>query len=303
MTVDVANTILLVFAFLAAYLLPFEVLLISYAFLGPLHYLTEISWLHDRDYFTVLPNDPKILAVTSVIVLFFGAAITPHAAELVWLLLVLGFCMALIRSWWKRLAVIAACGLILWPLIGSVATYALATLIPTVVHVYVFTLFFMLFGALKSKSVLGYWNTGLFAVGSFILLLLPTTDWVVLPEYVESHYSLFHDVAEVVALFFAGTPESTIALLASFLAFTYTYHYLNWFSKTSIIEWHAVSWKRALLIGFLYGVSVGIYLYDYVTGFIVLLTLSFVHVVLEFPLNFKSIQGIISELGKTAKRK
>ena len=25
--------------------------LFAYAFLGPLHYLTEISWLHDRQYF------------------------------------------------------------------------------------------------------------------------------------------------------------------------------------------------------------------------------------------------------------
>src|SRR5581483_4474599 len=31
-----------------AWVTPFEVLLLSYAVLGPLHYLTEISWLHDR---------------------------------------------------------------------------------------------------------------------------------------------------------------------------------------------------------------------------------------------------------------
>jgi hypothetical protein len=31
---------------------PFHVFLAAYAILGPLHYLTEISWLHDRGYFT-----------------------------------------------------------------------------------------------------------------------------------------------------------------------------------------------------------------------------------------------------------
>lgn len=36
---------------LAAYL-PFEMFIAAYAILGPLHYLTEISWLHDRDYFS-----------------------------------------------------------------------------------------------------------------------------------------------------------------------------------------------------------------------------------------------------------
>ena len=35
-----------------AYYFPFETFLFAYAFLGPLHYLTEISWLHDRQYFT-----------------------------------------------------------------------------------------------------------------------------------------------------------------------------------------------------------------------------------------------------------
>jgi len=31
---------------------PFETFLFAYIVLGPLHYLTEISWLHDRHYFT-----------------------------------------------------------------------------------------------------------------------------------------------------------------------------------------------------------------------------------------------------------
>ena len=29
--------------------------------------------------------------------------------------------------------------------------------------------------------------------------------------------------------------------IARLVAFAYTYHYLNWFSKTSIIKWHQVS--------------------------------------------------------------
>src|SRR5437762_6342156 len=35
-----------------AFRFPFELFLFSYAVLGPLHYLTEISWLHERKYFT-----------------------------------------------------------------------------------------------------------------------------------------------------------------------------------------------------------------------------------------------------------
>src|ERR1700690_2788918 len=47
-----------------SYLLPFELVLLSYVFLGPAHYLTEISWLHDRDYF--LPH--RGIALTLIVV-------------------------------------------------------------------------------------------------------------------------------------------------------------------------------------------------------------------------------------------
>jgi hypothetical protein len=44
-----------------AFVKPFELFLLGYAFLGPLHYLTEISWLHDRRYFTRGRNDYFVL--------------------------------------------------------------------------------------------------------------------------------------------------------------------------------------------------------------------------------------------------
>src|SRR5260370_27055357 len=42
---------LMLLAFAAAYLVPFELLLLAYVALGPSHYFTEISWLHYRSYF------------------------------------------------------------------------------------------------------------------------------------------------------------------------------------------------------------------------------------------------------------
>ena len=55
------NTGLIVVAGFAAYALPFELFLFSYAVLGPLHYLTEISWLHDRSYFSHGKETPWVL--------------------------------------------------------------------------------------------------------------------------------------------------------------------------------------------------------------------------------------------------
>src|SRR6187551_589263 len=49
--VDLLNVGLIAISLVAAFALPFELFLFAYAVLGPLHYLTEISWIHDRGYF------------------------------------------------------------------------------------------------------------------------------------------------------------------------------------------------------------------------------------------------------------
>jgi hypothetical protein len=49
-----------------SFLFPFETFLFAYAFLGPLHYLTEISWLHDRQYFSKGKYDFLILFIIGV---------------------------------------------------------------------------------------------------------------------------------------------------------------------------------------------------------------------------------------------
>jgi len=50
--INYINIGLMAISAVLAYFLPFETFLLAYAFLGPLHYLTEISWLHDRNYFS-----------------------------------------------------------------------------------------------------------------------------------------------------------------------------------------------------------------------------------------------------------
>src|SRR5437016_6706300 len=49
--VNYLNLGLMIVSCILAYITPFELFLFAYAVLGPLHYLTEISWLHDRKYF------------------------------------------------------------------------------------------------------------------------------------------------------------------------------------------------------------------------------------------------------------
>jgi hypothetical protein len=80
------------------------------------------------------------------------------------------------------------------------------------------------------------------------------------------------------------------------IAFAYTYHYLNWFSKTSIIKWHAVPRARATAIVIAWTAAVTLYFVDYGMGLSVLYVLSLLHVLLEFPLNHQTFVGIGSEL-------
>ena len=68
--IDYANMGLMVLALGVASIVPFELFLISYAVLGPLHYLTEISWLHDRRFFLSRRTDwLPLFACTGLITL------------------------------------------------------------------------------------------------------------------------------------------------------------------------------------------------------------------------------------------
>jgi hypothetical protein len=85
--------------------------------------------------------------------------------------------------------------------------------------------------------------------------------------------------------------------LMAFIAFAYLYHYLNWFSKTSVIRWNDISRTRLVAVIALWLVSVGLYAYDTAVGFQWLFFLSFSHVLLEFPLNHVTVITIGREIG------
>ena len=85
-------------------------------------------------------------------------------------------------------------------------------------------------------------------------------------------------------------------IVMRFIAFAYTYHYLNWFSKTSVIQWHKVPKITLLITLSLWLFSVALYVIDYDIGLKALYFLSFLHVFLEFPLNITSFQGIFKSI-------
>ncbi|HRH33873.1 MAG TPA: hypothetical protein PKY12_02395, partial [Catalimonadaceae bacterium] len=89
-----------------------------------------------------------------------------------------------------------------------------------------------------------------------------------------------------------------------FISFAYTYHYLNWFSKTSIIGWNRNNslLGNALIVVAWIG-SVSLYFLENKLGLALLFTLSLLHVLMEFPLNARSIQVVSQSLSRTFRTK
>lgn len=312
-TIDLANIALMLISCVAAFVVPFELFLFSYAVLGPLHYLTEITWLHKRDYFTNGKSDYIWLVVLCVVLFLFNFVFTGNG-NISNFMIYLAFASALgfilfKDVLWKILFVVIAAfagGLIA----GTQSFFFLfAVFLPTLIHVFLFTGLFILFGALKNKSVTGIASILVFvACAISFFVLFPKFSFYQVSNYAEkaltsSGFTMVNQ--SFIYVFKLGTTArgnifaSNIGFgIMRFIAFAYTYHYLNWFSKTSIIKWHQVPKKWLLSVIALWLISVGLYAYDYKTGLIALYFLSMLHVFLEFPLNYRSMIGIGEEIGR-----
>lgn len=306
--IDWLNIALMLISLALAFVLPFELFLFSYAILGPLHYLTEISWLKEKYFFTTQKHDWVWLALVAFIItisIFSNADAWIHAFN--WVFVAFTFSVVLLLTSSLNVRLTAFIGiLIISSVFKSSFELVFAVFIPTILHVYIFTGLFMLYGALKSKSKPGYIGVGLLVACAFILLNLDLPYQNILNwEYIKKSYIDFQVLnIELISLFDnSASTDRGYELYHSqigwkimrFIAFAYTYHYLNWFSKTSIIRWHKVAKPYIYISAFIWIASIGLYLFDYRIGLRWLFFLSFLHVLLEFPLNIVSVKGIYSE--------
>jgi hypothetical protein len=282
LTIDHLNSLLIVIACLLAYVLPFDLLIFSYAILGPAHYLTEISWLHDRKYFLKNHLDILLLAIAGLAMFFFIGLYPVLIGFLVCFLFLSTRSVRPLHKWLLT-------GIYGLPLLAFSITpgmIAIIALLPTLIHVYLFTAGFMLLGALKNNNSAGIW--------SFILLMICGVSFF-LPfiqpfAYASSYttginYALANIYSSPINLLNLTETEDLVRRFAGFASFAYTYHYLNWFTKTKVIKWNQISPARLYFIGSLYLFSVGVYFYNYILGLQLLFFLSFIHVILELPLN------------------
>ncbi len=310
--IDRLNIALIAVSMLLAVRWPFETLLLAYAVLGPLHYMTEISWLHDRNYFLPRRRDvwPLLTGGLALIVALIAIAGTSTGKDTLHraagngaLFLLFGFAlvMVLTPSWPKRLLALAllipGC---LWLARSAGFADSLAGYIPTVIHVYVFTGLFMLLGWLRRPSRDSAGALGVYLLCPLLCWLAPLDLSVSASAWAErSFVGTLGSINELIlgdaglALDRTQLIEHPVSILVTrVLALAYLYHYLNWFSKVEAIGWARISPTRAGAILSLWVCAVALYFHNYLLGFAVLLILSFMHVVLEFPLNHRSFRDI-----------
>ncbi len=314
-----------------AFMWPFETFLFVYAFLGPLHYLTEIAWLHERNYYTQQKYDYLYLIGATALLTVANLELIPGLpkASGEWVALA-AFGMALgfviFKTTSARVGTMAI--MVLACLFAGSAPWLILTFgvfMPTLIHVSIFMIFFM--SGFLALAVFVFLSVGFF-------LFHPAHPGYEASSYVANNYGVVKDDGNLsspflaVNFFFAkifhfegfdlsshSAPEYAkvvnqylyhhpmgLALMA-FIAFSYTYHYLNWFSKTSIIKWHEVQKGHLILVVILWGASVALYLINYELGLRWLFFLSLAHVLLEFPLNHLSVIQIGKELGCLGKTK
>jgi len=324
-SVDLLNIGLMLVSCALAFAFPFELFLFSFAVLGPLHYFTEIPWLHDKKYFTTGKRDYLLIVVLAAIValVYFSTPIGGRTSKVnkeimagvTFVIFFAALAFAVFKSSkhkWTFIAIIGISSFFIAKL--DVATQVFANLLPSIIHVYIFTAAFVLLGALKHKSKTGIISLVVFAACTAVFFIFrPEASAAAPTNYVVDSYAplaaLNMDMMEYLG--FARPREMDSGSLAELIflspvgimvmrliAFSYTYHFLNWFSKTSIIKWHEAARKRTVLIMALWAGSVILYASNYAIGMRYLYVLSLLHVVLEYPLNHRTFIGIGEELRK-----
>ena len=259
---DYINIGLMLFSCGLAFVLPFELFLFSYAVLGPLHYLTEISWLHQRNYFSTGKKDYTILIVLCLLislgVVFHDVFIMRNKFVGVFSAETLADIMKVYSKWFPLCilsALVGSIGLVLFKkvipkiimfVVGigigylfrdtSFTKLLVGIFVPTLIHVYVFTALFMLYGAIKTKSIPG--------VVSVVVLILCALSFYFI-QYVPEGFNVSEYVKNsilktgfssvnvtVIKIFKSGVItqfdvfESRKGLMIQrFIAFAYTYHY------------------------------------------------------------------------------
>ena len=306
--INIINIFLMLLSFCFAFIFPFELFLIVYAVLGPLHYLTEINWLHKKNYFTTQKKDYYVhILILCLISIALFSPLSFYLRKYLATFIFIAFCSSFAMVYFKETkskiifnTVAIIISFLLFYLFESKFSIIFSMFLPTLIHVFIFTGIFILVGTLKDKSRSGKLSLVFFIICAVVLLFIPINyNFSVITDQIQNNYHSFEKLNQKIITVFSQFTTSNDVYFSNigiqvmrFIAFAYTYHYFNWFSKTSIIQWHDTSKFKLTVIALIWFTSIVIYYYDYNIGLKWLYILSMAHVFLEFPLNFISILNL-----------
>lgn len=303
------NSLLIVIAACLAMYKPFELFLFSFLCLGPLHYLTELSWLEKKQFYSSDKKAAWLLVPISLAIMIPETIKQTHLFPVISTLLiaavVYAVCITTTSSLFKSIGLtcmisVAAyfSGLAANPMVMIV----FVLLLPTLIHVWLFTGLFMLTGIRKKADLSGYLSLFIFILASLTTLVIGPLNTAYMPaEFVANHYKLnslnkvlsnWLNLGNILSNEQVFLDKAAYGIMC-FIAFSYTYHYLNWFSKTEIIGWHQISVTRLMIIGSIWLLLLGWYFLFPISGFWVISLLSMLHVLMELPLNIQTIKGMM----------
>jgi hypothetical protein len=302
--------------------------------LGPLHYLTEINWLEKKNYFLEGRGDKKhylkavfvALLLLTITFAFFEIGkwdITKSFQETIvksdfskplntytqwsfsalFVIFIFAVVFQTTQQTTHRILIIGICALsTLFLFKFTFFAVCFGIFLPTIIHVFLFTILFMWSGAKKSNSTWGFINVvSMF----FVLIVIASKESIALPSdttqsTLETFIATnFHQVNYALTRLLGHADGSNwnlqlpiVLKVQTFIAFAYTYHYLNWFSKTSIIQWHKVDKRKMFITLSLWVACCAMFYFNYRIGLAAIYVLSMLHIILEFPLNVASIKSL-----------
>ena len=172
--------------------LPFELFLFSYAILGSLHYLTEINWLDDKKYFIKSKSQGYKAFIVLAIIISIYPFITYielkntgnfkviidflSSQKNIILLSGLIFSVSLVYFTKMKQLFLAFIFSILFSVVCNLYlprfVLVIAVFLPMLMHVYIFTLLFMVYGQLKVGSRQGLISVLLLIAAPLIIVFL-----------------------------------------------------------------------------------------------------------------------------------
>lgn len=305
--IEILNIALLLIAGILSILAPFELFLFVYAFLGPLHYVTEINWLQNRHFY--LNSKKEIVWLILPIIGIGLVTYTPYFNALKWaipFLIYTAFLSGIFftsKNQSKKVRFI----FILLLMIGFSSSFVFeykfklifSLFLPTLIHVFIFTGIFLLSGFLKSKNKWSFSTLIVYIIMSFIVSTINFNSSFL----IDNTKPIYHSFEKLNIALFSICNKEILDIrdiyysdlgrrIMQFISFAYTYHYFNWFSKTSVIQWHKTSKLRNIALVVIWIISIYLYLLNYQLGLYWLYLLSLSHVILEFPLNIITLKNI-----------